>query len=112
MISDDNFAANPELPPPAPPAPQPRWIGAWRTPSLRDVALTAPYMHDGALSTLADVVWHYDQGGAEGNAIGTSELAPLLLSAQDRDDLVAFLQTLTGVPGPATLPAPPDTEAF
>jgi len=109
---DDNFAANPELPPPAPPAPQPRWIGAWRTPSLRDVALTAPYMHDGALSTLADVVWHYDQGGAEGDAIGTSELAPLLLSAQDRDDLVAFLQTLTGVPGPADLIEPPPAAAL
>jgi cytochrome c peroxidase len=104
---DDNFASNPELAPPAPASPEPRWIGAWRTPSLRDVALTAPYMHDGALSTLADVVWHYDQGGAEGDVIGTSELAPLLLSAQDRDDLVAFLQTLTGTPGPADLIQPP-----
>ena len=104
---DDNFAANPEQPPPVTPAPEPRWIGAWRTPSLRDVAQTAPYMHDGALSTLADVVWHYDQGGAEGDVIGTSELAPLLLTAEDRDDLVAFLQTLSGVPGPADLIEPP-----
>ena len=104
---DDNFAANPDVPPPPPPAPDPRWIGAWRTPSLRDVALTAPYMHDGALTTLADVVWHYDQGGAEGDVIGKSELSPLLLSAQDRDDLVAFLQTLTGTPGPVDLVDPP-----
>jgi cytochrome c peroxidase len=36
--------------------------GRWRTPSLRDVALTAPYMHNGSLATLEDVVWHYDQG--------------------------------------------------
>jgi len=36
--------------------------GRWRTPSLRDVALTAPYMHNGSLATLDDVVWHYDQG--------------------------------------------------
>lgn len=109
---DDNFAANPELPPPAPPAPDARWIGAWRTPSLRDVALTAPYMHDGALATLGDVVWHYDQGAGEGDVIGTSELAPLLLSAQDRDDLVAFLQTLTGTPDPAELVEPPPATAL
>jgi len=109
---DDNFAANPDSPPPAPVAPDPRWIGAWRTPSLRDVAETAPYMHDGALATLGDVVWHYDQGGGKGDVIGTSELAPLLLSAEDRDDLVAFLQTLTGTPGPADLVEPPPASAL
>ncbi|HEY4188248.1 MAG TPA: cytochrome c peroxidase [Polyangia bacterium] len=107
QIFDDNFAANPDATPPAAPALDPRWVGAWRTPSLRDVAMTAPYMHDGAFATLADVVWHYDQGGGEGNTIGTSELAPLLLTAQDREDLVAFLQTLTGVAGPPELIAPP-----
>jgi cytochrome c peroxidase len=37
--------------------------GAWRTPSLRDVAITAPYMHDGYYRTLEDVVWHYNNGG-------------------------------------------------
>jgi len=109
---DDNFAANPDSPPPAPVAPDPRWIGAWRTPSLRDVAETAPYMHDGALATLGDVVWHYDQGGGKGDVIGTSELAPLLLSAEDRDDLVVFLQTLTGTPGPADLVEPPPASAL
>jgi cytochrome c peroxidase len=73
--------------------------GAWRTPSLRDVALTGPYMHDGIFPSLADVVWHYDQGIAA-NDIGpvAVELKPLFLSAQDRADLVAFLQSLTGRP--------------
>jgi cytochrome c peroxidase len=66
---------------------------------LRDVALTAPYMHDGSLATLADVVWHYDQADSSGT-LGVSELSPLLLTAQDRDDLVAFLNSLTGEPGP------------
>lgn len=94
-------------------------VGAWRTPSLRDVAMTAPYMHDGLFATLADVVWHYDQGGGESEVgkiesvrdggTGTSELAPLRLSAQDRNDLVAFLETLTGQPGGAPdLISPPD----
>jgi cytochrome c peroxidase len=73
--------------------------GAWRTPSLRDVDLTGPYMHDGIFPSLGDVVWHYDQGVAA-NDVGAAavELSPLLLSAQDRADLVAFLQSLTGHP--------------
>src|SRR6185369_11614912 len=44
--------------------------GAWRTPSLRDVAITAPYMHDGYYRTLEDVVWHYNNGGT---ASGTDD---------------------------------------
>jgi cytochrome c peroxidase len=86
--------------------PDMKMLGAWRTPSLRDVAMTGPYMHDGVYATLTDVVWHYDQGGST-PALGTSELSPLGLSEQDRDDLVAFLETLTGEPGPADLVAPP-----
>ena len=114
-IYDDNAAASPTsqgtnstadtIQAQAPP--EDAWIGAWRTPSLRDVSNTAPYMHDGLLPTLADVVWHYDQGGGEGGAIGRSELSPLGLAAQDREDLVAFLESLTGVPGPADLVDPP-----
>jgi cytochrome c peroxidase len=114
-IYDDNFVANTD------PAtvdagssqriePSDTLIGAWRTPSLRDVAMTAPYMHDGVFATLSDVIWHYDQGGGQ-SAIGTSELSPLFLSAQDRDDLVAFLQSLTGTAGPADLLDPPDGSA-
>jgi cytochrome c peroxidase len=90
-FSDDNTA----LAPPALAVVR----GAWRTPSLRDVALTGPYMHDGAFASLADVVWHYDQGVAA-NDIGpvAAEIKPLRLSARERADLVAFLQSLTGRP--------------
>ena len=86
--------------------PPAKLMGAWRTPSLRDVALTAPYMHDGSLATLSEVVWHYNQADSSGT-LGTSELSPLTLSAQDRDDLVAFLECLTGEPGPKDIIGPP-----
>jgi cytochrome c peroxidase len=86
---------------PLPPPVVPVVPGAWRTPSLRDVALTPPYMHDGVFASLADVVWHYDQAVA-GNDIGpmAAEIKPLHLTDQERADLVAFLQTLTGRPRP------------
>ena len=117
-IYDDNAAANVDpaivgsgadggMAPRPQVEPSNQLIGAWRTPSLRDVAMTAPYMHDGIFATLSDVVRHYEQGG-EGSGIGTSELSPLTLSDQDRDDLVAFLQSLTGTPGPPDLLAAPD----
>jgi cytochrome c peroxidase len=87
--------------------------GAWRTPSLRDVAMTGPYMHDGIFATLADVVWHYDQAPAvQAAEMGTSEIASLNLTDQDRSDLVAFLGTLTGTPGPKVLVDPPDVAMF
>ncbi|HEY0711473.1 MAG TPA: hypothetical protein VGF45_02290, partial [Polyangia bacterium] len=72
--------------------------GAWRTPSLRDIARTGPYMHNGVYRTLDEVVWHYDEGGSTGIAAGKKvpELKPLYLSRQDRGDLVQFLLTLTG----------------
>jgi cytochrome c peroxidase len=77
--------------------PDARTKGAWRTPSLRDVALTPPYMHDGVYRSLDDVIWHYDQGGTAGGGIHKApELKPLLLSTQDRQDLVEFLKSLTG----------------
>jgi cytochrome c peroxidase len=85
--------------------------GAWRTPSLRDVALTAPYMHDGVFASLADVVWHYDQGAAA-NDIGpvAAEIKPLYLSARDRADIVSFLQSLSGRPRfDRDLARPPDS---
>lgn len=74
--------------------------GAWRTPSLRDVALTAPYMHDGAFRTLEEVIWHYNDGGRASRpyAVGTpsARLKPLGLSAGEVADLVDFLRSLTG----------------
>jgi cytochrome c peroxidase len=82
--------------------------GAWRTPSLRDVALSAPYMHDGVYATLDEVIWHYDGGGtAEASGKKAAELSPLRLSAQDRTDLVEFLRTLTGRPTTPALHMPP-----
>ncbi len=71
--------------------------GQFRTASLRDVALTAPYMHAGQLATLEDVVDYYDRGGDAGGA-GTKDalVKPLGLSADEKADLVAFLKTLTG----------------
>jgi cytochrome c peroxidase len=70
--------------------------GAFRTPSLRNVAETAPYMHDGSLNTLKDVVDFY-VGGGNGNPHLDQEIKPLTyLTKQDRADLVAFLEALTG----------------
>lgn len=68
---------------------------AFKTPSLRNVAATAPYMHDGSLATLADVVGYYDRG-ANPNAWLSPEIRPLHLTAAERADLVAFLRALTG----------------
>ncbi|MCC6469779.1 MAG: methylamine utilization protein MauG [Alphaproteobacteria bacterium] len=73
--------------------PADRW--KYRTPSLRNVALTAPYMHDGSLATLEEVVEFYDRGGGE-DPDKADWLFPLHLSAADKRALVAFLKTLTG----------------
>jgi cytochrome c peroxidase len=82
----------------------PRRRGTWRTPSLRDVAVTGPYMHNGIYRTLEEVVWHYDQGGEVGEGGPKApEVKPLLLSARERSDLVAFLKTLTGRPASVDL---------
>jgi cytochrome c peroxidase len=109
--------------------------GAWRTPSLRDVAITAPYMHDGYYQTLTEVVQHYNMGGVPSAAAafqlpvcgeadaappgctpadaGLSaphlavQIKPLDLSDDEVSDLVAFLGTLTGAPLPADIAKPP-----
>ncbi len=73
--------------------PADRW--KYRTPSLRNVALTAPYMHDGSLATLEEVVAFYDRGGGA-DPDRADYLFPLGLSDADRRALVAFLKTLTG----------------
>ena len=69
--------------------------GKFKTPTLRNVALTAPYMHDGSQKTLQDVVSFY-VGGGNSNPNLDPDMKGLKLSAQDRSDLVAFLQSLTG----------------
>jgi cytochrome c peroxidase len=75
--------------------------GEFKVPALRNVALTAPYMHDGRFATLRDVVKHYSEIDEERlHSDGEKIVRPLRLSAEDVDDLVAFLQTLTSS-GPA-----------
>ncbi|EQD24854.1 MAG: Cytochrome-c peroxidase [Leptospirillum sp. Group IV 'UBA BS'] len=71
--------------------------GKFRTPPLRNVALTAPYMHDGTFRTLRQVVDFYDRGGGR-SRYPTKDpiLMPLHLQASEKKDLVAFLQALTG----------------
>lgn len=70
--------------------------GAFRTPSLRNVALTGPYMHDGSLGTLDEVIEFYDAGG-QPNPNQSPILQPLGLTDQEKHGLVAFLHTLTDV---------------
>ena len=67
--------------------------GRFKTPTLRGVANSAPYMHDGSLATLADVVAFYSRGG-NSNANLDPQLRPLNLSAEEQRNLVAFLQSL------------------
>jgi cytochrome c peroxidase len=69
-------------------------IGAFKTPFLRDVLLTGPYMHDGSLETLWDVIEFFNKGG-ERNPFLDGEMKPLGLTASEVDDLANFLGALT-----------------
>jgi cytochrome c peroxidase len=69
--------------------------GRFKTPTLREIARTAPYMHDGSLATLEDVIAYYDRGGNRNLNID-SAIQPLHLSPQDKRAIVAFLRTLNG----------------
>lgn len=69
-------------------------IGAFKTSQLRNIGLSAPYMHDGSMGTLWDVVDHYNKGG-EVNPYLDGGIEPLALSDREVDQLVAFLFTLT-----------------
>ena len=83
--------------------------GAFKTPSLRNIALTAPYMHDGSLKTLKDVVDLY-VGGGNSNPHLDKEIHELdFLSGRERADLVAFLESLTGEIPPTI--GPPEKQA-
>lgn len=68
--------------------------GHFRVPSLRNVGLTAPYMHDGSLSTLEAVIDHYNKGGVK-HPLQDERIRPLSLSDQEKVDLIAFLEHLT-----------------
>ncbi|MCY4189200.1 MAG: cytochrome-c peroxidase, partial [Bryobacterales bacterium] len=69
--------------------------GAFKTPTLRNVAQTAPYMHDGSMATLEDVIDDYDKGGTP-NPYLDREIRKLDLSATEKAALAAFLGALTG----------------
>lgn len=69
--------------------------GAFKTPSLRNIAASAPYMHDGSHKTLKEVVDFYI-GGGNSNDYLDKEIKALKLSARDREDLIAFMESLTG----------------
>lgn len=73
--------------------------GAFKTPTLRNVALTAPYMHDGSLSSLEAVVDFYNRGGGRRPGVDR-DVVPLGLDPSDQQALVAFLRALT-TPGGA-----------
>jgi cytochrome c peroxidase len=69
-------------------------IGAFRTSQLRNIGITGPYMHDGSMQTLWDVMDHYNKGG-EGNTYLDGGIEALALSEKEIDQLVAFMFTLT-----------------
>lgn len=71
--------------------------GKFITPTLRELTFTAPYMHNGMLETLEDVVAFYNQGGGE-DSNKDKRLKPLNLSAQEQSDLVVFLSSLSSEP--------------
>ena len=84
--------------------PEHRNFGEFKVPSLRNLTLTAPYMHNGSLATLRDVVRHYSELDEDRlHADGERILKPLKLSEQEISDLVAFLESLSP---PTPLPAP------
>lgn len=88
-------------------------LGSFKTPTLRNVALTAPYMHDGSMKTLREVIVHYNNGGVttQGDPVNdflSGGIRPLNLTDKEIDDLVAFMEALTS---PETInPADPAGE--
>jgi len=75
-------------------------LGSFKTPTLRNVAVTAPYMHDGSLETLDDVIVHYNNGGVllDGDPVNdflSGGIRPLNLTDDQQEDLVAFMEALT-----------------
>ncbi len=76
---------------------------AFKTPTLRDVARRGPYMHDGSVTTLDDVIALYDRGGID-RPSRDSEIHSLKLSAGEKADLIAFLQTSITTARPRPMP--------
>ena len=79
---------------------------AFKTPGLREIARRSPFMHDGSMATLEQVVEHYDQGGVD-RPSRSDLVKPLGLTPQEKSELVAFLKTLTSHLDPTTVPVLP-----
>ena len=78
---------------------------AFKTPTLRDAARRAPYMHDGSIQTLEEVIDLYDRGGVERPSRSVL-IQPLGLTEAEKSDLVAFINTLTSAPQTVSAPSP------
>lgn len=76
---------------------------AFKTPTLRDLPEKGPFMHDGSMTSLEEVIIHYEEGGIQRASL-SKEMKPFELSKQQRADLIAFLKTLNG--GPLNIDAP------
>ena len=73
----------------------PRDMGRFKAPSLRNIAVTAPYMHDGSIATLEEVLDHYVAGGRASSPLKDPIIVPLTVTAEERADLIEFLKSLT-----------------
>ena len=79
---------------------------AFKTPTLRNIAERAPYMHDGSVKTLEEVMDHYDHGFVRRASL-SDQIRPLNLTAQEKADVIAFMQALTSEDPPVALPLLP-----
>lgn len=86
---------------------QPVQQGQFKTPTLRSISETGPFLHTGRLATLQDVVVFYNVGGDGAGFSGTKEISPLALTPEEIDDLVEFMKTLDGEELPASVTSTP-----
>lgn len=84
----------------------PASVGAFKTPTVRDAAKTGPYMHDGSLKTLEEVMDHYDKGGTPNPSLD-KDMKKLKLTAQEKADVVEFMKALNGDRPTLALPTLP-----
>lgn len=82
---------------------------AFKTPTLRDLPENGPFMHDGSMTDLDEVIQHYEEGGSDRPSL-SKEMKPFELTEQQRADLIAFLKTLDGGPLAVEPPALPKEE--
>ncbi len=81
--------------------------GAFKTPTLRDIALTAPYMRNGSYKTLGEVVEHYNRGGDVKDNLDINMVPLESHRKEECDDIVAFMESLTGAPRMVSVPVLP-----